>query len=127
MNTLFLATVIGWYLVIVGLLTLVQQEHVKSVMSDIMAQRGLFFVLAIITLILGLMMVASHNVWVKGWPVVITLLSWLVLIGGLIRLFGQETVNKMWHSMSNHPFGMKIVSIVSIVIGLFLLLHVYYF
>lgn len=126
MITLFLATVIGWYLVIVSLFLIFQHEHVKSVTSEIMANRGLFFVLAIITLILGLLLVASHNLWVMGWPVVITLFSWLVLISGILRLYCPDTAFKMGRSFTNDPNRMKIAGVVFLLIGLFLLFHVYY-
>ncbi|RUR18515.1 hypothetical protein ELY21_07375 [Legionella sp. km535] len=126
MTTLFLATVIGWYLVIVGLYSLFQYEQLKSVAAEIMGQRGLFFVLAIMTLILGLLLVTSHNIWVMSWPVVITIFSWLVLISGLIRMFCPDTANKMRQSFLNNPVKMKIAAVVSLLVGLFLLFHVYY-
>jgi hypothetical protein len=34
----------------------------------------------------GLLLVVSHNVWVAGWPVIVTLLSWLVLIKAIAYL-----------------------------------------
>lgn len=126
MNTMFLATVIGWYLVIVSLFTLFRYEHVKLVTAEILEQRGLFFIVAIITLILGLLMVVSHNIWVMGWPVVITIISWLVLVSGLIRLLCPDTSHKMAQTFMNHPVRMKIATFVFLVIGLILLFHVYY-
>ncbi len=126
MITLFMATVIGWYLVIVSLFTLCQYEQVKSITSEILGQRGLFFIVAIITLILGLLMVASHNVWVMSWPVIITLISWLVLISGLMRLLCADTATRMGQTFLTHPMGMKICAIIFLILGLFLLMQVYY-
>lgn len=126
MNTLFLATVVGWYLVIVGVYLLLKFDHVKVVMGDIMAQHGLLFILAIITLIIGLLMVASHNIWVMGWPVVITILSWLVLLSGLLRLFLPDVAINMGRSFVDNPIKMKISASISLIIGLFLLFKVYF-
>lgn len=126
MNTLFLATVIGWYLIITSLFLLLRHKQVKAVMTDILANRGLFFILAVITLIFGLLMVASHNLWVMEWTVVVTILSWLVLISGLIRLFFPEIVIKKAHFYIIHSKKMTIPALVSIFIGLFLLFNVYY-
>lgn len=127
MATLFLATVIGWYMVIFSLLMLCRHEHVKSVMTDIMANRGMFFILAIMTFVLGLLMVASHNIWVMGWPVIITIFSWLVLISGIIRLFFPDKAPTMGRSFINEPMRMNIAAIVFLLIGVYLLSHVYYF
>ncbi|WP_367607078.1 hypothetical protein [Legionella sp. W05-934-2] len=126
MNTLFLATVIGWYLVIVSLFTLFRRDASIAVMQDIMGQRSLVFILAVFTLILGLLMVASHNVWVMGWPVVVTLFSWLVLLSGLVRFFCPETAIKMGHYFINHPTRMTISTVIFLIIGLFLLYQVYF-
>ncbi len=126
MNTLFLATVVGWYLVVVSLLLLCQYEHVKSVMADIMTNRGLFFIIALFTFVIGLLMVVSHNIWVMAWPVVVTVFSWLVLIGGLFRLFCQDALMKVAQSILNHPIRMRVTAVILLLVGLFLLFHVYY-
>ena len=126
MNTLFLATVVGWYFVIFSLFLLLRHDHVKAIMSELLAHRGLFFILALFTLIIGLLLVASHNVWVNEWPVAITIFSWFVLIGGLIRLFFPEAAIKMGHSCLAHPHGLKITGILLLIFGLYLLSHVYY-
>lgn len=127
MATTFLATVIGWYMVTFSLLMLYRHEHVKSVVIDIMGSRGLFFVIAIMTFVFGLLMVVSHNIWVMGWPVIITLFSWLVLVSGIIRLFFPDEASKMGKAFFNEPMRMNIVAIVFLLIGLYLLSHVYYF
>lgn len=127
MNTIFLATVMGWFLVIVSLFILIKFEQVQLILTNVLSQRGLFFVVAIFTLILGLLMVVSHNLWVMGWPVVVTILSWLVLISGLIRLFCFDYMYKMANLFLAHPHNMRIASIIFLVVGLFLLYHVYYF
>ena len=80
MLTTFLATVIGWYMVTFSLLILFKHKHIKSVMTDIIAHPGQFFILALITFILGLLVVVSHNIWVNSWPVSITIFGWIVLI-----------------------------------------------
>lgn len=126
MATIFLATVIGWYLVIISLFLLVQREQVKAIVSDVFAQQGLFFVVAIITVILGLLMVTSHNVWVMGWPVVVTLICWLTLVSGLIRLICPDTAKNMARSFVAHPLRLQITGAVTFLIGLYLLIHVYY-
>ncbi len=127
MISLFLATVIGWYLVITSVFLLFRHETLKSAMNDVLAQRGLLLILAIITLILGLLLVASHNIWVMGWPVVITLFAWLVLITGLLRLFLPDMAIKMGHAFLHHPVRMKIAGVVFLIIGLFLLYWAYFF
>jgi hypothetical protein len=35
----------------------------------------------------GLAIVRAHNRWVLGWPVLLTLVGWIVMFGGLLRMF----------------------------------------
>lgn len=126
MDTLFLATVLGWYFLIFSLFLLLRYELVKTAVGDIFAERGLFFVLAIITVILGLLMVVSHNVWVKDWPVAVTLVGWVTLISGIIRLFCPDMVKKRGASFIHHASHVRIVGALLLLLGLFLLFHVYY-
>ena len=38
-------------------------------------------------LVAGLIIVRAHNVWSLRWPVLITLVGWLAMAGGLYRMF----------------------------------------
>lgn len=126
MNTDFLATVLGWYLVIVSLLLLLRRDIVITALRELMQQRAVMLVVGIITLIIGLLMVISHNVWIMGWPVLVTIIAWLVLIGGLFRLFCPDTVYKIWGRIITNSEKLIICGVVSLVIGLFLLYKVYF-
>lgn len=38
----------------------------------------------------GLSIVRGHNRWTGGWPVLVTLMGWLAILGGLFRMFATE-------------------------------------
>lgn len=40
--------------------------------------------------IAGLSIVRAHNRWTVGWPVLVTVMGWLAILGGLIRMFAPE-------------------------------------
>jgi hypothetical protein len=46
---------------------------------------ALILTTGIITFVAGLAIVRIHNRWNGGWPVVVTILGWLFLLGGLAR------------------------------------------
>lgn len=126
MDSLYLGAVIGWYLVIVSLFLIFRRDVVSGAMSEIMSHKGLFLILAIITLILGLIMVVGHNIWVLGWPLLVTLFSWLVLIVGLLRLWLPDVAIKMGHGFLSNPTRMTITGVVMLIIGVYLLFMVYW-
>lgn len=125
-TTHFLAQVLGWYFVIIGTFVLIRKDLVRGVMEDVLSQRALVFVVAIMTLILGLVLVASHNIWIMAWPVIITILAWLVLIGGLMRLFFPEKVRDLGHRWLRHSSAHMTTAAICILVGLSLLFKVYF-
>jgi hypothetical protein len=74
----------------------------------------------------GLLLVLSHNVWVMGWPVIITILAWMILVGGILRLFAPEYAIKVGRRFLKEPVHITIMGIINLVIGLFLLFRVYF-
>lgn len=40
-----------------------------------------------ILFVAGLAIVRAHNLWTWRWPVLVTLVGWLVMTGGLYRMF----------------------------------------
>ncbi|MAG60088.1 hypothetical protein CMO96_04850 [Candidatus Woesebacteria bacterium] len=40
-----------------------------------------------LALIIGNLLVVSHNVWTADWRVIITIFGWLSLLKGVVRLF----------------------------------------
>jgi hypothetical protein len=125
MSTPFLAMMIGWYMVIFSLLILIKHEEMKLIMADVMGHRGLFFVLSLFTLIIGLLLVVGHNVWVKDWPVSITIFSWFLFIGALFRLCCIDSARRMGLSFLNHPMKLRIVGVAFFLFGLYLLYYGY--
>jgi len=35
----------------------------------------------------GLSIIRDHNRWTSGWPVLVTLIGWFLILGGLVRMF----------------------------------------
>ena len=51
-------------------------------------------VTSFIALIMGILIVVSHNIWTKDWRVIITIVGWMVLIKGInVILFPEFLVN----------------------------------
>lgn len=125
MITMFLANLIGWYFIIMGLLMLLKSEYIQAAVTDILAQPGLYFVVAAWTLVLGLMMVITHNLWVSGWALIITLIAWITLISALLRLFAPELAQDMAKSFISNSNTIKVTGFILLIIGIFLLFCVY--
>ena len=97
--TIFLGQIFGLYLFITSLVMLIKRKFIKKAIEDIAKKPSSMFLIGIMTLILGIICVIIHNIWVPGWEVVITIISWLILLKGLFLLFFPEEAHKMIQSI----------------------------
>lgn len=66
-----LAVLMGSALVIVGI-TVFNKSYFNAVMTDLVNNKGLLWVTGLITFVMGMVIVALHNVWSADWRALIT-------------------------------------------------------
>ena len=59
-----------------------------------------------------------------GWPVIVTIIGWLLVIGGVIRLMLPATTATLAGDIYANPVVLLIVAIVVLVVGAFLRLGI---
>lgn len=70
----------------------------------------------------GLAVVRAHNLWIRGWPVVVTLVGWFVILLGLFRMFVPELFLKSVQS-STSAFIVPTIGVLAI--GIYLTFQAY--
>jgi len=73
--------------------------------------------------ILGLCVVQVHNIWVRGWPVLITLAGWSFLLLGVLRMFSATRYHQHVGTAESWPYMLIEASI--FLIGVFLSIKAY--
>ncbi len=122
--TTFLATILGWYFVILSLFVLLKRNAFLSISTDIFKSRASTFIMSLITLIAGLLMVVSHNVWTHGWPLMVTIISWLILVSGVLRIFCLDSFSKKAKTFFSDHGKLTTLAVILFIVGLSLLYHV---
>ena len=121
MLSIFLAKTIGLYLVIVSAAFILKANELKPVALDMVRNSSLVMFSGILALIFGILIVVSHNIWVMDWRVIITLLGWLALLKGVMRLFFPEfAMSKMKKCVENNA-SYTMMMLITLFIGLVLL------
>jgi len=118
--SIFLAKVLGLYLVIIGVAFLFKMEWIKKGALVALKDPGLGLLTAIITLIIGILLVVSHNIWRADWTVVITLIAWITFIKGIIRIYNPTFFTK-WVESDSFQKVMVTSVIFTLATGLFLI------
>ena len=87
-RTVFLARLIGLFLVGFGAAMALNKSSMLEIITAIVHEPALLLIFGVITLPVGLAMVIGHNIWSGGpAPVIVTLVGWAILLKGLVLLF----------------------------------------
>ena len=92
--SIFLAQAWGLYLAVVSSALLVNRNNLKIVFHSYQTEEAPFYS-GFIVLIVGILMILSHQVWTGDWRTIITLLGWIAFIKGVIRLIWPSLVVEM--------------------------------
>jgi hypothetical protein len=115
----YLAQLIGPVLAAIAVAILLNSPAFLMLAEQFLHSYALIFLAGVITLTAGIALVLAHNVWVGDWRLIITILGWLGVIGGLFRILWPQEVVAIGSMVLNHPeffmfagFGMLVVGAV---------------
>lgn len=117
--SIFLAKVIGLYIVTVCLAVLLKRRLVGKIVEEFSRSTALLVLAGIFHLILGLLVVVSHNIWSADWRGLITFLGWLGLAKGGLRLFAPDKV-VAWSAKAVQGRAYLVIDTLFLVLGLYL-------
>ena len=114
---MWLASIFGPFLVILGLWMLLYCDQYTKVLSGIKSSAALFYTNSVFNLLIGFTVLSQYDLW--GWNllVLITLLGWVMVIRGVMGLFVPQLLMDIL--MGKHGFA-KIMGIIPLVWGVFL-------
>jgi hypothetical protein len=81
-----LSALIGPTFIAIAASMLLNINSLPALIEQISRDPALILVSGMITFVVGLAIVRAHNLWKGGWFVVVTVLGWLFLLGGLARI-----------------------------------------
>src|SRR4249919_3222511 len=105
-TSIFLARLIGPVMALAGVSLLVNELAFRKMAQEFLRSPALIFFSGMILMPAGLAVVLSHNVWVLNWPVIITLLGWIAVISGALRIFAPDRALKIGKKVLNYKFSM---------------------
>jgi uncharacterized protein YacL len=116
----FLSRILGLYLLIVSTAMFVNMQQFSANVNQLMHEPSLLFVVGIFTVIIGLLMVVSHNIWQWNWRVLITIIAWLSLIKGASILFFPLFIDKLSTLFVQNSKFAYVSAVIDFILGLIL-------
>ena len=108
----------GPILTLIGLSLLINGKYYQKVVDSFAKSPALIYITSFMILILGLIIVVSHNIWVADIPVVITIFGWLALIKGSLLLLFPETMMKFTKKMKFGTAFTVSTGVIYLILGL---------
>jgi len=118
--SVFLAWLIGPTITLVGLAILLQREYYRDMVERFFNDPQDYFFSGVGFMVIGLAIVASHNLWVADWRVIITVIGWASLIQGAVRIMVPQFGRQLFASAFKSHSYLVLPGVAMIPIGLWL-------
>ena len=127
LTSIFIAKLMGPFLLVVGLSILINEKNTRAMAKEVLGSHALIYVFGIFDLLIGLVLVAVHNVWVMDWRVIITVIGWLSIVRGLVRILFAPYIMKNGPKMLKKQGLLMGIAIVVMILGAVLSYYGYRF
>ncbi len=119
-RSLFLARLVGPTFVAIALGMLINLGVYESMIAEALHPGILFYLSGLLSLLAGLAMVNLHNTWHLDWRVIITVLGWLMTIGGIIRIVLPQTAIAIGSTIYSGRVPTIVIALIVGALGTFL-------
>jgi hypothetical protein len=119
-TSVFLARLLGPLLLAVGASILINPKPFQTMAGEVARSITLVYLFGLFDFAAGLAIVLTHNVWAANWRVLITLIGWLTLIRGAVRILAPEAIMGFAAKVLRKKQMMPVAAAVTGVLGLVL-------
>ncbi len=123
---IFLARVLGIFFLFLGMAGIKRRHLFLKMIKEFTRDPLFIFFSGVFGLGFGSLLVVSYNVWTMQWTLVITLLGWFMLLGGIVRIYFPEYISKFAKKVLTHPQYERVIATIIVLIGIDLLYFGYF-
>jgi hypothetical protein len=124
-HTILFAQAIGLYLLIIAIIMITRASYYQDILTHLKVGSSTVVVTAAFGLVLGILIVLTHQIWNFESEVLITLIGWILLIKSICWLSFPDFMVKMAHKMYS-GWGYYAAAIFTGIIGVILSAHGFY-
>jgi len=118
--TVYLARFFGIYIALMGIVMMVRRKAILELMTAIIEQRALIFILAMLRVLIGLAIVLAHNQWRGTLAIVVTLIGWITLLRGIALMLLPADAERKVLTIFERSSQYHAAAIIAILFGLWL-------
>lgn len=85
--------------------------NLKKSYKELKKDHSLTLMLGAGTLFLGMLIINLHNIWVKDWRVLITIIGWVLLTEGILYIVSPKKLLSLFKKLPTNQLGWGIFTI----------------
>ena len=90
--SILIAKIISVIYISAGIAVLIGTVNLDELVNNLEKSPALTFIAGCAGIIFGVLLVQYHNIWGKNWTVLITIISWFMLVGGILVVVFPKTL-----------------------------------
>jgi hypothetical protein len=123
--TKLIAGLIGPVMAAIGIAMLLNRQAFPEMITQVAQNYAIIFLSGALSLLAGVAIVRVHNVWTGGWPVIVTILGWLLIVGGVARMWCPKKASEIATTFGSDPTLLLVAGAVLLALGAFLSFKAY--
>lgn len=118
-TALLVAKLVGPIYLLVFLTVLTQPKFLPDMCKDFGKSPSAMYMGSLMALIIGLLIVNYHNVWVKDWTVLVTIIGWLALLKGVVIMLAPKHMEKIMEKSCSPDMRWVVLALTLVLGGFF--------
>ena len=119
-RSVFLARLMGPTFIAIALGMLINLGMYENMIAEALHTGVLFYLSGLLSLLGGLAIVNLHNMWCADWRIIVTVLGWLMTIGGITRIVVPQVAIAIGSTIYNGRGPTIVVTLLVGTLGAFL-------
>ena len=113
----FIARLVGPLFVAIGLGILLNRMFYADAVAEGVRSPVLIYLSGVASLLAGLAILNLHRAWTADWRVIVTILGWVLLVSGVIRIALPRVTTSIATTLYSAPAAMAVVAVIVLVVG----------
>ena len=116
-NAVLIARLVGPLFAVIGLGVLLNASFYEGAIVEAVHSPTLVYMSGVASLLGGLAILNAYRAWTASWHVLVTIIGWLCVIGGIVRIVLQNVVGWIAANLYSGTTSLMIVGVIVLIVG----------
>jgi uncharacterized membrane protein len=115
-----IARLAGPLFVVIGLGMLLNASFYAGMVVEAVHSPTLVYLSGVASLLAGVAILNAYRAWTASWRVIVTVLGWLCVIGGIMRIVLPQIITSLATAIYSGPAALIVAAVIVLILGAYL-------